>query len=94
MRPLIFDFCENRIGDEKVPYFYDEKQDINVIKLDNGNLIPFIDFNLLDTELKTITKAIGEQSDEGIELLEMMTKTATQREQDDIEPSLELITKT
>jgi hypothetical protein len=27
MKPLILDFCEPRVGDEKPTYFYDESQD-------------------------------------------------------------------
>lgn len=96
MRPLIFDFCEPRIGDEKPPYFYDESQDINVIELKKGGLVPFIDFNSPEQELETKTEVSREQEDECITMAELITKTATKREQDDISTQsfLELVTKT
>ena len=84
MKPLILDFCEPRVGDEKPPYFYDESQDINVIELDNGELIPFIVSNSPGTELETKTEAKREQEDISPQLfLELITKTRVERERDD-----------
>ncbi|MDL1987593.1 MAG: hypothetical protein LWX08_08030 [Deltaproteobacteria bacterium] len=96
MRPLIFDFCEHRIGEENPPYFYDESQDVNVIKLKTGRIIPFIDCDAPVPEIETKTDVSREQEDECITMAELITKTATKREQDDSSPRifLELVTKT
>ena len=84
MRPLIFDFCEPMIGDKNPPYFYDESQDVNVIELENGKLIPFIDFESPEPELETKTKVKREQDDISTQsFMELVTKTMVERERDD-----------
>lgn len=84
MKPLILDFCEARVRDEKPSYFYDESQDVNVVELDNGELIPFIDFDSPVPELETKTKVKREQEDILPQsFLELVTKTMVERERDD-----------
>jgi len=84
MKPLILDFCEPRVGEEKPSYFYDESQDINVIELTNGKLIPFIDLDSPGPELETKTEVEREQEDISPQLfLELVTKTKVERERDD-----------
>ena len=84
MRPLIFDYCEPRIGDENPPYFYDDSQDMNVIELKNGRLVPFIDSDSPELELDTKTEVLREQEDISTGLfLELFTKTKIDRERDD-----------
>ncbi|MHA1381731.1 MAG: hypothetical protein ACTSRG_25460 [Candidatus Helarchaeota archaeon] len=84
MRPLIFDFCESVIKYEKPPYFFDENLDINVILLDNGKIIPFIDFDSPGRELETKTKVEREHDYISIQsFLELVTKTRVERERED-----------
>jgi len=109
-RPLILDFSIPRINEnKKLPYFYDTKQNLNVIDVD-GRLRPFI--NADDILLATITKTSvarettdddeematdRRRENEGLNLtkkcLEIETDTRKQREGND-NNYLELVTKT
>ena len=85
-RPLILDFCENSIQEEKPPFFYDEDQDINLIKHGNS-IVPFIDLDRTYLELMTKTKVKREQDDcPPFPFLELLTKTFVDRKQDDEHP--------
>ena len=108
-RPLILDFSIPRINEnKKLPYFYDAKQNLNVIDVD-GSLCPFI--NADDILLATITKTSipseitdddematdRRRENEGLNLtkkcLEIETNTRKHREGND-NNYLELFTKT
>ena len=86
-RPLILDFSIPRINEnKKLPYFYDTKQNLNVIDVD-GRLRPFINADdiLLATITKTSVARETRKQREGNDnnYLELVTKTEASIESDD-----------
>ncbi len=82
-KPLILDFSESRIDDAKPLYSYDEKLNLNVIKI-NDSAKPFVESDIRDMELETKTKVRNESEDvDTMPFMEMTTKTFVEREQDD-----------
>lgn len=78
MRPLILKHEMTREPRENVPYTYDEAEDISFVKT-NGKRVPYIKVD--DCESGSLTEVKGEPVD--VDMLELCTKTFTQRESDD-----------
>jgi hypothetical protein len=96
MRPLILDYCTDRIGEYNPIFEYDNSLSLNIIYTEKGK-IPFMDIQSADLLLTTKTKVIGETDYEhNICLLELETKTRVMQERDDDDAIqlLQLETKT
>lgn len=96
MKHLILDYITNRseiISD--LPFEYDHSKNLNIVSLENGKKIPFIDLDPICCESMTTTKVAREGNDDSL-ILELMTKTLADRERDDDrkELFLEMMTKT
>lgn len=94
MKPLIFDFKENRTPTVQERIFtYDFEKQLSVVE-ENGRKVPFINLSMEQTEMTTKTKTSREEDDQQW-LMELQTKTRTKRENDDLpQHTLELMTKT
>lgn len=94
MRPIILNYAEQRILDDKHLYEYDFVESMNMIA-NCDRKIPFIDSNSSNISLLTETKVAMEGSDSDLSLLEFNTVTRANREQDDCSDILlEMKTKT
>lgn len=80
MRPVILEFCTDRVDSPEKPFYYDNQLNLNIVKV-GSRKIPFVDMETV--ELMTKTKIARESDDEYIDTLELLTKTNTAREQDD-----------
>ena len=92
-RPILLDYAQERRNSNEIPFIYDSKQDINVLKSAQGNY-PFIDAPLSSVMTRTETRVKRESDDEEYSCLELLTKTEANRERDDEEPSTPILTKT
>jgi hypothetical protein len=94
MRPIILNYAEQRIVDEKSLYEYDFVESMNMIN-NCERKIAFIDSNSSNISLETETKTAREGSDSDLNLLEFNTVTRANREQDEwSDVLLEMKTKT
>lgn len=97
--PYLVNLSVGRTGNDRLPGYYDNKQDVWVIEK-NGVSKPIIEVSKSVTELQTKTLENRESDDENYSaLLEMSTKTDVKPERDDFIDvdfmnMLELITKT
>jgi hypothetical protein len=96
-KPPILNFaCLRNTESQEKPFFYDNSSNLNLIEI-NGCIMPFVDAPTTpNPELYTKTR-IDRETDEGsMRLVEFLTKTFVEREDDDEDYSrlLELMTKT
>lgn len=83
MKPLFFDYMVSGRNEKKVPYWYDNNQDMNLIK-QGQNVIPVCHASSAILEMQTKTEADRETDDDSYHYeLELLTKTMSWTEADD-----------
>ena len=83
MRPIILNYSQPMHQDAEHSFFYDYERDMNVVKNENGLILPFIDSTLEQLCIMTKTEAYRESDDSPRDLLLISTKTFTTQETDD-----------
>lgn len=82
MKPLILDYVTNRKNNSGKKFFYNYESNLNVVKLLNSSVKPFVDMKEDKLELVTTTKEARERDDIDVDILELEGKTRVQREED------------